>query len=265
MMGAISTTGRRFRPENVRLAKEVAQKFGIPYVARNRESMEELREQYDCELILVAKKGLLVLDTLQGELFFHPNMAHLRLKNLRMGERDHMVDAMDLRPGMTVLDCTLGFGADAIVASYATGSGGSVTGLEINPFVAEAIGYGLGHSLGDNYDMHEAMRRIRVHCADYLEFLREQPDKSFDVVYFDPMFRHPLMESENLNPLRAVADHRPVSLEAVSEAKRVARHRVVLKENSRSLEFARLGFTKMSGGQYSKIRYGVCETMGACL
>ncbi|MBQ1913638.1 MAG: protein-L-IsoD(D-D) O-methyltransferase, partial [Selenomonadaceae bacterium] len=97
------------------------------------------------------------------------------------------------------------------------------------------------------------------------DFLREQPDKSFDVVYFDPMFRHPLMESENLNPLRAVADHRPVSLEAISEAKRVARHRVVLKENSRSLEFARLGFTKMAGGQYSKIRYGVYETMGACL
>ncbi len=259
MMNAISTTGRRFQPENVRLAREMAEKLGIPYVARNRESMEELREAYACENILVAKKGLLVLDTPEGELFFHPNMAHLRLKNLRMGEGDHMVSAMALREGMTVLDCTLGFGADAIVASYAVGSGGSVTGVEVNPLVAAAIGYGLGHSLGDNYDMHEAMRRIRVISADYMDVLRARSDKSFDVVYFDPMFRHPLMESANLNPLRSVADHRPVTPEAIAEARRVARHRVVLKENSRSLEFARLGFTKMAGGQYSRIRYGYMD------
>ncbi len=259
MTAAISTTGRRFSPENVRLAKVMAQELGIPYIARNRESIEELREQHGCSLILVAKRGLLVLDTPDGELFFHPNMAHLRLKNLRLGEGDHMVTAMDLRAGMSVLDCTMGLGADAIVASYAVGSGGKVTALEIHPFVAAVIGYGLGHSLGDNYDMHEAMRRIRVLSADYLDFLCSQPDRSFDVVYFDPMFRHPLMESANLNPLRGIADHRPVSPEAIAEARRVARHRVVLKENSRSMEFERLGFTEMVGGKYSRIRYGVIK------
>lgn len=259
MTGAVITTGRRFRPENVRLAREVAEKLNISFIARNRESIEELRERYACENILVAKRGLLVLDTPEGELFFHPNMAHLRLKNLRMGEGDHMVAAMDLRKGMSVLDCTLGLGADAIVASYAVGAEGAVTAVEASPLVAAAIGYGLGHSLGDNYDMHEAMRRIRVVQSDYLDFLRNQRDRSFDVVYFDPMFRHPLMESANLNPLRRVADHRPVSVEAIAEAKRVARHRVVLKENSRSLEFARLGFLKLAGGQYSKIRYGYME------
>ena len=259
MTDAISTTGRRFRPANARLAKEMARRLSIPYVARNRESMEELREKYACKHVLVAKKGLLVLDTAEGELFFHPNMAHLRLKNLRLGEGDHMVAAMGLRAGMHVLDCTLGLGADAIVASYAVGPAGSVTGLESSPFVAAVIGYGLGHALGDHYDMHEAMRRIHVLQTDYMDFLRGQKENSFDVVYFDPMFRHPLMESENLNPLRSVADHRPVSPEAISEARRVARCRVVLKENSRSLEFSRLGFAQTEGGQYSRIRYGIIE------
>ena len=259
MREAVCTTGRRFKQESAKLARETAQRLNIPYVPRGRESMEELRERYGVPWILVAKKGRLVLDTPGGELFFHPNMAHLRLKNLRMGEGDHMVSAMGLREGMSVLDCTLGLGADAIVASYAVGPGGAVTGVEINPFVAEVIGYGLAHVLGDNYDMHEAMRRIRVCRGDYMDFLREQPADSYDVVYFDPMFRHPLLESENLNPLRSLADHRPVSGEAVREALRVARRRVVLKENSRSLEFARLGFAKMAGGQYSRIRYGILE------
>ena len=262
MMEGICTTGRRFRPENVRLAKEMAEELGIPYVPRDLESIDDLRKNYGCEHVLVAKRGLLILDTPGGEFFFHPNMAHLRLKNLRMGEEDHMVEAMDLKPGMAVLDCTLGFGADAIIASYAVGPGGRVVGLESSPYVAAVIGYGLRHSLGDNYDMHEAMRRIRVLRRDYLDFLREQPEGSFDVVYFDPMFRHPLMESENLRPLRSVADPRPVPREAIDEAVRVAKHRVVLKENSRSLEFRRLGFQQMMGGQYSKIRYGFIESDG---
>ncbi|MGP1407976.1 MAG: class I SAM-dependent methyltransferase, partial [Selenomonas sp.] len=51
----------------------------------------------------------------------------------------------------------------------------------------------------------------------------------------------------------------PVSLFAVAEACRVAKRRVVLKENSRSLEFARLGFSKIAGGKYSPVHYGVID------
>ena len=88
MREAVCTTGRRFKPESAKLARETAQRLNIPYVPRGRESMEELRERYGVPWILVAKKGRLVLDTPGGELFFHPNMAHLRLKNLRVGEGD---------------------------------------------------------------------------------------------------------------------------------------------------------------------------------
>ena len=71
------------------------------------------------------------------------------------------------------------------------------------------------------------------------------------------MFRHPLMQSENMNPLRYAADHDPVSEEMMAEARRVARRRVVLKETSKSTEFARLGFPEIAGGRYSSVHYGV--------
>ncbi len=259
-LSAVVTTGRKVKDSSRKLAVETAARLGIPFVERRTESIEEIREKYGTPFVLVSKKELLVLDTREGEFFFHPNMAHLRLKNLRFGDgRDHMTDAMGLQPGMSVLDCTLGFGTDAIVASFAVGDTGHVTGLEASPLVAEVTGYGLGHFHAENYPIQEAMRRVRVISTDYLDFLRQAEEKSYDIVYFDPMFRHPLMESRNLNPLRLAADHRPVSPEAVREAVRVARRRVVLKENARSMEFERLGFPVKTGGKYSKVQYGIID------
>jgi len=257
---AVVTTGRKNRDSSTALARETAKRLGLPFVPRKNESLEELREQYGTEFVLVAKKGLLYLETREGEFFFHPNMAHLRLKNLRFGNgRDHMVDAMDLRRGMSVLDCTLGFGTDAIVASFAADAEGRVTGLEASPLIAEVTGYGLSHFHAENYPIQEAMRRIRVISTDYMDFLRRAEDNSYDIVYFDPMFRHPLQESRNLNPLRPAADHSPVTEEAVSEARRVAKCRVVLKENARSGEFERLGFSTVAGGKYSRVHYGIIQ------
>ena len=79
------------------------------------------------------------------------------------------------------------------------------------------------------------------------------------MIYFDPMFRHPLEKSISLSPLREVADMRALTRETIEEAKRVAKHRVVMKENARSAEFIRLGFEKVVGGTYSKVHYGVIE------
>ena len=101
------------------------------------------------------------------------------------------------------------------------------------------------------------MRRVNTVCDDALHYLQQQADDSVDVVYFDPMFRHPFMDSTSLDPLRTVADKRALTPETVAEACRVARHRVVMKESSRSEEFARLGFIQTAGGKYSNVHYGV--------
>lgn len=255
----IVTTDRKCHTDSVELAQWAAKELNMPFAARQRESLSELRGKYGVEQILVAKKGALTLDTPEGELFFHPNMAQIRVKNIRSEQGDRLVEAMGLQEGMSVLDCTLGFGADAIVESYAVGESGRVVGLEASPVIALITGHGLSHFLASNYLMHAALRRIEVHHADYLEFLRQQEDNSFDVVYFDPMFRHPLTDSHNINPLRMVADHRPLCEEAVTEAKRVARCRVVMKETAKSTEFERLGFPVLGGGKYSKVKYGIIE------
>lgn len=260
MIQAIATTGRKCAEDAVQLAKWAAEHAGIPYVSRDNLSGRALRERCGVDFILIAKQGLLTLSTPDGDLFFHPNMAHLRLKNLRFGsagQGDRMVEAMGLTRGMSVLDCTLGFGADAIVASFAVGPEGSVTGIESEPLIETVVGYGLAHFKAENWPIQEAMRGVRTVCADAFSYLQQQPSDSVDVVYFDPMFRHPLLESRSLSPLRTVANHAPVSPEMIEEACRVARRRVVFKENARSLEFARLGFTNIMGGKYSKVHYGV--------
>ena len=254
---AIATTGYRSRPADCQLAQETAVRLQIPYVKREHISYDDLRAQYNAAYLLVVKKGGLRLETPDGELFFHPNMAHVRVRHLGFGQKDHMVEAMGLRAGDRVLDCTLGLGADAIVASFIAGERGKVTALEKSPLIYEIVRHGLAHFSAGNYDLHAAMRRIEVEQADYADFLRSLPASSYDVVYFDPMFRHPLKDSVQLVPLRPLAEPAPVSPAAVAEACRVARRRVVLKENSRSLEFARLGFTEIAGGKYSPVHYGV--------
>ncbi|BEU88514.1 class I SAM-dependent methyltransferase [Selenomonas sp. TAMA-11512] len=256
MMDGLVTTGYRRAAADVKRAKATAEELRIPYLERAHMSYEEIRKERGISHLLVAKKGGLRLITEAGEMFFHPNMAYIRVKNLRKGLSDHMLEAMDLRQGDSVLDATMGLGADAIVASYAAGEAGCVVALETSPYIYAVVKDGLAHQTFDHLPLVDAMRRIQPRCTDALAYLREQPTSSVDVVYFDPMFRHPLKDSVQLEPLRMVANHEPVSETLLEEAKRVARRRVVLKENSRSREFERLKFTHFAGGKYSAIRYG---------
>ena len=264
-LSAIVTTvrrGQRYTEANRALAARTAKSLGILNVPRGNDSLEELRSTYGVDAVLVARQGLLTLVTAEGELFFHPGMAHLRIKNLLLGHGDHLMRALGLTEGLHVLDCTLGTGADAIVESFAVGESGRVTALESNALIAAVIADGLAHALGDNYEMHAAMRRIQVHHSDALTFLRTAAEDSYDVVYFDPMFRRPLHESAGMNALRSLADPRALTEETIAEARRVARCRVVMKERRESAEFARLGFTEITGGRYSRIAYGVMELGG---
>ena len=259
MNRAIITTGRKNQKSSIELAKSTANKLNIPFVERQNLSVSALAQAHDVEYVLVAKKNSLRLVVADNEIFFHPSLAHLRIKNSLKGEGDRLIEAMDLRRGMKVLDCTLGLGADAIVESFAVGEEGSVTALEVNTYLAAIVKHGLQNFVDENDNVTKAMRRVEVVNADYMNFLKGASDNSFDVVYFDPMFRHPLERSTALNPLRDIADHRAVTVEAIAEARRVARYRVVLKENAKSLEFERLGFNKICGGRYSPIHYGVIE------
>jgi len=256
----IVTTGHKYNAAVVQTAKQKAAELNLLFIIRDNLSIESLRAIYQTKFVLVVKKTELVLTTPEGDFFFHPNMAQLRLKNLIKGQKDNMIEAMQLKPGMEVLDCTLGMASDAIIASFIVGTTGRVVGVEANPLMATVIQDGLNKFLTvEPLGLQSAMRRVEVIQQDYENYLKLVPAQSFDVVYFDPMFRHPLKESLHLLPLRALADHRAVTIEAINEARRVARHCVVMKENSRSLEFVRLGANRVVGGKYSHVHYGIID------
>ena len=252
----IVTTARKPSADAENLATCTAEKLGLKYISRKDFSLDALKKIHGAENILLVRNNLLSIVTADGEIFFHPNTAHLRIKNLREGRGDRLISAAKIKAGDKILDCTLGLGSDAIVESFVAGK---VTALEINPALAELVRFGMKNFADDTPHVLNAMRRVEVITASYTDFLKTAADKSFDVVYFDPMFRHALEKSSGINPIRAVADHSPLDADSVREACRVARRCVVMKENARSLEFERLGFKISDGGKYSPISFGVIE------
>ena len=240
-------------------AMHIAAMLNIPFSMRARQSLMAIKINYQVEnIIVVGQKGPLV-NTPGGDYFFHLSMAELRIKNILNGQHDHMISAMSLEAGMSVLDCTLGLATDAIVASFVVGNTGTVFGLETSQVVAFIASYGLQHFQTDEQYLTEALRRISVTHAHSYKYLTTLADNSYDVVYFDPMFRHPIHSSSNVKPLRYLADNSPLPKNTLKEACRVAKQRVVVKEASKSNEFTRLGISTVYGGKYSSVNYGVLE------
>ena len=259
MENFIVTTIRKPNSSIETFAKEISLKFGAKLVQREDFSFDLLKKLHEVDNILLVKKNSLSIITSDGEFFFHPNTAHLRIKNLRYGENDRLIDALNVKKGAKILDCTLGLGSDAIVESFIAGETGKIVALEVNPLIFAVVSHGLQNFSEDSPHILQSMRRIEVFNADYEDFLKNCAENSFDAVYFDPMFRKPIKTSSGLNSIRPLANFRPLSEKIVREACRVAKFRVVMKEHAGSLEFERLGFKIADGGKYSSISFGIIE------
>lgn len=251
------TTSHKPDRQSGDFAREAAQTLGTDFVERDRMSLQQIREKFDTENILVVAGGSIKLFTPWGECFFHPSMSVPRIKALKQGKPDPMVEAMGLKPGDSVLDCTLGLGSDAIVSSFAAGKRGRVTGVESSPELALLVRHGLRNFEYQSNTVREAAAGIEVISGDCADYLQMQPDNSFEIVYFDPMFRFPRKKSSSMEPLRGIVNSDPLDPAVVLEALRVAKRRVVMKENWFSKEFARLGFSRVTGGKYSPVAFGV--------
>ena len=249
-MEFIITTITKVNTDLIYQAQALAQKFNKKFVTRNNLSLERLKQDNNVDNILIFTKDGLKAHTSQGDLFFHLNMAQLRILNLNRNQKDHMVEAMDLKPKMSVLDCTLGLGTDATVASYIVGENGKVVGLESATLIYLITKYGLANFNHDNIAINHSLRRIESFNLHYLDYLKAQGDNSFDIVYFDPMFR---------KPMRAIANMEQLQSKALVEALRVAKKRVVIKETKDSMEFKRLNISQIYGGKYSSVSYGVID------
>ena len=108
-----------------------------------------------------------------------------------------------------------------------------------------------------------AAARIAVHHADSAAWLRAAPDGAFDVVVFDPMFRHARAEPPGFEVVRRLADARPLSAETLAEAVRVARRSVVVKDGAPGWDLLRLGLTPVPGARWAHRCYGRIEKTSA--
>ncbi len=243
----------------VEYAKALAHESEAIYVPRARYAIQQL-QHLDAQqsLLLVTKSEIRYYYQNQKPLFFHPSLATIRIKRLLNGERDLLVAYTQASANDHVIDCTAGLCSDAIVLSYQVGAKGKVTALESEPILALMIREGLQSYRSDTYEINDAMRRIHVISMNHLDYLQQQASQSADIIYFDPMFRQPLHKSDAIQSIRDIANHSALTIEAIHQAKRVARKRIVMKEHRSSPEFERLGVTYI-GKSNTQVTYGVIE------
>ncbi|MHA6483998.1 class I SAM-dependent methyltransferase [Paenibacillus sp. strain BS8-2] len=256
----IVTTAPSPSGRTIEQAKRLANELLAVYMSRRGASVRKLLAQSeDHRALIVTENEIRFYDNEESPpLYFHPSMAFVRVKRLRKGESDPMIDISGCRPGDTIIDCTAGMAADSLIFSYAIGATGKVLAIESEPILCAVVREGLAAYETGLVDVDAAMRRIALTCGDHGRFLAGQPDNSADIVYFDPMFRHPIMESSAIGSFRSIANMDALTPEVVEQAKRVARRTVMLKEHQRSDEFARLGFERRHVNT-SKIAYGVIQ------
>ncbi|MCR8846859.1 class I SAM-dependent methyltransferase [Rossellomorea sp. SC111] len=252
------TTCGRTNQNVIDKAHEAANRLSIPYIPREKRSIRHHMEKADGDCLVIGKERL-ELHTRDGRgepFFFHPNSASFRIKRLMRGEKDPLIEAADLKEGMSFLDCTLGLASDSIIASHIVGEAGSVTGIEANKFIAHIVLHGLQEWNSPLPALNRAMKRINVLNGHFVEELKKFRNDAVDVVYIDPMFEEALTDSHGINPIRQWASYTGVTKEGIEEAKRVAKKRVVLKEHYQSPLFEEMGFEVLKRPS-AKFHFGV--------
>ncbi|HEY3331410.1 MAG TPA: class I SAM-dependent methyltransferase [Capsulimonadaceae bacterium] len=226
----VVTTGMTASPDTVSQAEAVATELGVSFVRRRGIGISRILAESGAEFVVVVQASRLLLHDGVTEYAYHPNMLLVRGLNVLRGWRDVYVDACEFREGESVLDCTLGFGCEASLASLAVGETGRVVGLESEPALALLSRTGLRDFKLETPVLKAAMGRIDVVCADYSVYLADAADYSFDVVCLDPFFDERISGSEHsVSPLARFGNPRPLDDNAVLRARRVARRRVVVK------------------------------------
>ncbi|MEH7885807.1 class I SAM-dependent methyltransferase [Bacillus sp. JJ1609] len=253
------TTAGRTTEEMTALAREIAGELNAEFVPRKKRSIMAIQEKLFDNCLVVGKERLELYPFGEKEpFFFHPNSAMFRIKRLMNGENDPLVEGGKLAAGMSFLDCTLGLGSDSIVASYAVGTRGFVTGVEARPELSYLVKTGL-KSWDSGYEaINQAMGNIKVVNGYSLDFLKSMDDDSFDCVYFDPMFDESILESDGIRGLSHFAVYEGLSKQTMDHALRVAKQRVILKDHFRSTRFDEFGF-KVHRRKSAKFHFGVIE------
>jgi hypothetical protein len=234
------TTPLHPSPAEETAARAAAARHGLAFAARGHRSLEAARRAagVDALLVLSARHAAIVVDG--EERRWSPGMGALRAKRVAAGAAggppDPFLAAAGIGAGDAVLDCTLGLGADALVAAVAVGPAGRVVGLEASR-----------RSPPGSRRTRALTRRpaVEIRAGDHAAALAALPERSFDVVLFDPMFRHARAEPAGFDLVRLLADPRPLSPAALERARRVARRWVLVKDGAPGWDLTRLGLVPL--------------------
>lgn len=80
------------------------------------------------------------------------------------------------------------------------------------------------------------------------DYVARQPDRSFEVVYFDPMFMEPRKSQAALDAIRPLAFRSVLTKDLLRDARRVATRWVVIKrERSDVLEHQGFKLVRLAG------------------
>lgn len=262
---AVTTSGK---PEGLLpKARAAAREWGVPFVPRPRNGPFGALLDTVAEAFIVFGRDPSGLETVlltdrEGSLGFSGGMGHLRRLRLQSGAGEQQPDAFvrvaELRPGDSVLDCTLGLAADALVTSLVVGPSGRVVGLEKSLALYAVVSEGL-----KRYELGPDSCRIEVVHADAHAYLKALPAGAFDVVFFDPMFARPKKSQASFAVLRRYAEHAPLTPEALEEGRRVARRWVVVKGSRFSDDLMKLGLTPEPGTRSAELVWGRVAGRGA--
>jgi len=237
-------------------AREMSVWFQAEYLPREKQSIKTMFAETGASVLVVADEQPVIHHWLNPHqaLFFHPGMALQRIRAVQNGERDRLLHVAGMKPGDSVLDATLGQGQDALVFAHCVGERGRVEACERSWTVGRLFQFAQAH-MHPYPTMKSQIERVAVSIGNHYDWLVSMADESVDVVYFDPMFRKPSIQESDLDTLRAFAYPQPLGTLAWSEACRVARRAVVLKERPTSGEFERFGLKPDK--PRARIAYGV--------
>jgi len=227
----IITTSVGHRENLVAAAQSISEELDAPYYPRLHKGLPWLFTTTGAERAVVVESSGLALIHRNGPVYrYHPNLGLIRLLNMLRGQRDLFADSVELNPGESILDCTVGFGCEAILASLIVGETGRVVGLESTPELALVTRRGLKTRVMTQDRLNSPMRRIEIVCADYRNYLNSIKRDEFDVIYFDPFFHERIDGSEiNIDPLMTFGNSAPLDVDSVVKAIDLAKKRVVVK------------------------------------
>ena len=154
------------------LAAFACQELGAAFEPRNKRSVRKISQELQAHVMVAGKNRFeYYAYGAQEPFFFHPNSAAFRLKRVARGDGEPFGSGT-ASTGDSVLDCTLGLAADAMLAAYTVGEAGRVVGLEANPNVAFIVRQGMQAYDTSELPLTACMRHIEVIQSEAVRYLK---------------------------------------------------------------------------------------------